>query len=124
MLNFLTTVFGVKVAHAGNYVGGATPGKVEAVAFVNTFMDIILFPTIALLSTVALLVFFYGLFEYVINSENEAARDIGRKHIMWGLIGLFIMLSAYAIMAIALNSLGLLGIFDAAQDVNQGIIYP
>ena len=79
----------------------------EAASFVETFNQVILFPTIALLTGVALLVFIWGCFEYFINAANPAGREKGVKHITWGIIGLVIMVSAYSILALFARSVGL-----------------
>lgn len=79
----------------------------EAMAFVDKLNDIILFPLIALLSGIALLFFVYGAAEYILNAESEQAREQGKKHITYGLIGLVVMLSAYAILTIATGTFGL-----------------
>ena len=67
----------------------------------------ILFPLIALLSAVALLVFLYGCFKFVTNADDDSARAAGKQHILWGIIGLFIMVSAYAILNIFAGTFGI-----------------
>lgn len=79
----------------------------EAASFVEKFNDIILFPTIALLSGVAFLVFLWGVAQYFINANNDQARQQGAQHMTWGIIGLVIMVSAYAIISLAVNTFGL-----------------
>ena len=81
----------------------------QTVAFVATFMEVFLAPLVLLMVAVALLVFIYGGFTYVINAENEQARDDGRRNMLYGVIGLFIMLSAYAIIWIFAATFGLEG---------------
>ena len=61
-------------------------------------------PLLLLLFAVGLLVFVYGVVEYMyeINvrggTKGESA-DQGRMHMLWGVIGMFIMVAAYAIVA-------------------------
>jgi len=83
--------------------------------FVNTFNDVILFPTIGLLSAIALLVFIFGAFQYVVNANDPAARSQGIKHITWGIVGLVVMLSAYTIMLLFANTFGLGDELDDAR---------
>ncbi|MCA9366228.1 hypothetical protein KC722_01475 [Candidatus Kaiserbacteria bacterium] len=78
-----------------------------AQGFVAKFNDIILFPLITLLMTVALVVFLWGCFEYVMGAANESKRELGRNHILWGIIGMLVMLSAQAILSIAAGTFGL-----------------
>jgi len=88
-----------------------------AYEFVQTFNDVILFPTIGLLSAVALLVFLFGAFQYVVNAADPAARQQGVKHITWSIVGLVVMLSAYTILLLFANTFGL---GDELGDANEG----
>jgi hypothetical protein len=96
----------------------AAPGTLEAYAFVGKFNDIILFPLIILLTGIAFLVFLYGCLIYITHSENSSAREQGRSHIIYSLIGMFIMLVAYAILQIAANTFGLGDMLDCANNPN------
>ena len=88
----------------------------EAGNFVAKLNEIILFPLIALLSGIAFLVFLYGCAVYILNSDNETARSDGKKHITYGIIGLVIMVSAYGLLTIAVNTFGLGKQLDCAND--------
>lgn len=88
----------------------------QAAAFVDTFNTVILFPTIALLSAVAFLVFLWGVAQYFLNATNDQARQQGIKHITWGIIGLVVMISAWAILRIAVATFGLDQQLDCADD--------
>ena len=88
----------------------------EAASFVAKFNEIILFPLIALLSAVAFLVFLWGCAQYFINATNEPARQQGVKHITFGIIGLVVMLSAFAILGIATSTFGLDKQLECAND--------
>lgn len=57
-------------------------------------------PFINLLFVVALLVFFWGMFQMIRGADNEEERTKGKRVILWGGIGLLIMFGAYGIMAI------------------------
>ena len=83
--------------------------------FVQRFNEVILFPTIALLSAVALLVFMYGCFLYIVRAADPAARTQGVQHITWGIVGMVVMLSAYTIMSIFAGTLGLRDELDTAN---------
>ncbi len=58
----------------------------------------ILNPTIGLLFGLAILIFVWGIAQYIRASDESGERAKGAQHMMWGLIGIFIMLSAYAIL--------------------------
>ncbi len=88
----------------------------EAATFVGKLNDAVLFPLIFLLGGVALMVFVYGGVVYVMNAASDQAREQGRKSLMYGLIGLVVMSSAYVILSIAAGSIGLNDEVDCAID--------
>lgn len=94
----------------------AQTAEAQAASFVETFNDVILFPTISLLAAVALLVFIIGCFEYFMNATNDQARQKGVTHITYGIIGLVVMLSAYTILSIAASTFGLDDELNCATD--------
>jgi lysylphosphatidylglycerol synthetase-like protein (DUF2156 family) len=67
---------------------------------------VIINPIIILLFAVAVLVFLYGVFEYVKDSGSEEARTTGQRHILSGVFGIFIMISVFGIMQLILNTVG------------------
>ncbi len=89
----------------------AAVGNIKAASAAQCLVDklngAILFPLIALMSAFAFLVFLYGCFEYVKNADSDSARETGQTHILYGIIGLLVMLSAFAILTIAAGTFGL-----------------
>lgn len=75
-----------------------------ATSFVQKLNNVIVYPLIALLLGVAVLVFLWGLFEMVANAGNEEARSTGKRHMLYGIIGIFVMVSALGILKIALTT--------------------
>ncbi len=69
--------------------------------------EVIINPLIYLLFAVALIVFLWGVVEFVINSESAEGRTKGRDHILWGLVGMFIMVSAFGIITIIVRTFGI-----------------
>ena len=90
----------------------------EAARFVEKVNDIILFPLITLLTAVAFLVFLYGCARYIMGAGNEEARKKGVRHITFGIIGLIVMVSAWAILQIATATFGLDDELNCADDPN------
>lgn len=82
----------------------------EAADVAQSFMDrineVILFPLITLLLAIALVVFLFGAFQYVLGANNPTARAEGSKHILWGIIGMVVMVSAWTILYIAAGTFG------------------
>jgi hypothetical protein len=92
----------------------------EAASFVGRLNDALLIPVIGLLSGIAFLWFVYGCAIYIINAGNDQAREEGKKHITYGLIGLVVMISAYAILTIATGTFGLNKQLDCATNYVAG----
>lgn len=75
-------------------------------SFLAKINDAVLFPLITLLMGVALVVFLFGAFEYVQGADNPEARQKGQRHLLFGIIGLFVMVAAFTILSIAANTFG------------------
>jgi hypothetical protein len=73
------------------------------IGIMNKILDLIIRPLINLMLVAATLVFIWGVVEYIAKSDNEEARSTGRRHMMWGIIGLAIMVSAAAFVPIMEN---------------------
>jgi Type IV secretion system pilin len=69
-------------------------------------VQIIINPIIQVAFAVATIVFVYGVFEFIRGADNPEVRKQGQQHILWGLIGLAIMVSVFTIIDILLNTLG------------------
>ncbi|MEN9649633.1 MAG: hypothetical protein RL094_600 [Candidatus Parcubacteria bacterium] len=57
--------------------------------------------------SVALVVFMYGVFQYVKDSDSPDARETGRRSMIWGVFGMFIMISVFAIMKLIMGTFGI-----------------
>lgn len=66
--------------------------------YIERFKDQIIQPIITLLVAVAVGYFLYGLMEFIRNQDNEDAQESGKKHMLWGVIGIAIMFSVYGIL--------------------------
>ena len=79
----------------------------EVVTFVRNVVDQIINPIIGILFAAALVYFIYGLLVFILNAGDPSRRDEGKKHLFWGLIGMTVMVSAFAIMEVALATFGI-----------------
>jgi hypothetical protein len=61
-------------------------------------------PVVMLAFAIGLLVFAFGVFELVWKSTDEEARTRGRTHMLYGTIGMLIMVSAWGIIRIVSNT--------------------
>lgn len=73
----------------------------------NRLIEQIVQPVVNLLFVVALLVFFWGIFQMIKGADNEDARADGKRVMLWGTIGLIIMFGAYGIIAVIKGTFGI-----------------
>ena len=81
--------------------------QVDATAFgnvVNPIITNIVDPVIELMAAVGILVFVFGVVEMIINANDPDARGKGQRHMIYGFIGMVIMLSAWGIIYIISNT--------------------
>ena len=68
--------------------------------------DAIVNPLILLLIAAASVYFLWGLSMFIANAEESAERAEGKKKIIWGLVGIFIMVSVFGLIRIVLDTFG------------------
>lgn len=71
----------------------------------NRIGTVIVNPLIYLLFAAAFVVFVWGLVQFVANLNNEEARATGGKHMLWGIIGMAIMVGVTGIVNIIQNTI-------------------
>jgi hypothetical protein len=59
-----------------------------------------------LLLIFATLVFVWGVAQLILKGEDATARAEAQQHILWGVIGLFIMIAVYGIIRFVANTIG------------------
>lgn len=74
---------------------------------IGNIAEFIINPVIALLFAVALAVFFWGVFEFIRDAASDTGREKGKQHLLWGVIGMFIMAAVKGIIAILENTFGI-----------------
>jgi uncharacterized membrane protein YidH (DUF202 family) len=93
--------FSTKIAYAaGQSLNG----------FIGNVDSVIINPLISFLFALAILFFLYGVLKFVLNQENEEKKTEGKSHMLWGIIGIVIMLGVWTILNIVLNTFGITGI--------------
>lgn len=73
---------------------------------IATIQREILNPLIVLLFAVAVGYFLYGLLKFMQNQDNETAQSEGKQHMVWGVIGIFLMIAVYGILNLVANTVG------------------
>jgi len=81
-------------------------------AFISNVNRLILNPLIVLLFAIAFVYFLYGVLVFIFNQSSEEKKTTGKSHMLWGIIGLTIMMGVWAILNIVVNTFGLQGQVD------------
>ena len=89
-------VFSVTVAHAA--------GVDTFIANVNRE---IINPLILFLFALAVVYFLYGMVEFIANGANEEKKTTGKSHMLWGIVGMTIMMGVWAILGIILSTMNI-----------------
>ncbi len=89
-----------------NLLYAATTAEDVAGPILDRIKVVILYPLISLLLGAALLLFLWGVFRYIAGAEGDEARETGKRHMLYGIIGLVVMVSALAILELATATFG------------------
>ncbi len=95
MVNIFDYIF-IPLAHAD-----------ELSSFMGRVNEQVVNPLIILLFAVAFVVFTVGLFRFFGARDNAADLDQAKQSMLWGIVGMAIMVSVFGIMSFITNSLGL-----------------
>lgn len=92
-------LFSTKIAYAA-----PSTNLNEFIANVDSY---IINPLIGFLFALAVVYFLYGAFEFLANQESDEKKTTGKQHMLWGIVGITIMMGVFAIMNMILNTLGI-----------------
>lgn len=84
------------IAYGQSFVEGA----------IGKFVEIIINPIIYILATASLLVFIYGIIEFLSQGNNPERASTGKRHMFWGIVGLFIFIASVGILRLIANTVG------------------
>ncbi len=79
-------------------------------AFIGHVDDKIINPLIYFLFALAVLYFLWGVLEFIWNQTSEEKKTSGKSHMLWGVIGIAIMLGVWSILNLILSTLNISGI--------------
>jgi len=65
---------------------------------IQNVKDEILTPLVVLLFALATGYFLYGLMKFIQNQDNEIEQDEGKRHMVWGIVGIALMVGVYGIL--------------------------
>lgn len=67
-------------------------------------VDIIINPLILLIFATGMVVFMWGLVQFMWGLEESGARETGKRHMLWGVVGMFIMVGVGGILELTLDT--------------------
>ena len=102
-------LFSTKIAYAASTTLNGFIANVD-----NTIIN----PLILLLFALAIVYFLYGVLEFLMNQDNEEKKTAGKSHMLWGVIGIVIMLGVWSILNMILGTLNITGINPQQGTVN------
>lgn len=96
------------------FAQSAVTNVATLMAKINKFL---INPLILLIFALAFAYFIWGVIQFIAGSTNEEKRTTGKSHIMWGLVGMLIMVGVFFIMKIIIDTLGVKGIVPQGGEV-------
>jgi len=76
-------------------------------SFLGNVNSVIVNPLIRLLFALGIAYFLYGVFVFLTNADNETERTAGKSHMLYGVVGLTIMMGVWGILNLVLNTLNI-----------------
>lgn len=73
---------------------------------IGVFASELIQPIEVVLFAAATVVFFFGVVEFLASPENEEKKTAGKRHMLWGLIGLAVMFGVNGIVRLLQNFVG------------------
>lgn len=90
----------------------------NGIALVDRFVKVIIDPAILVIFAAGFFLFVWGLVQFLLALEKGGENEEGKKHMLWGLAGMFIMASVYGIIALLDNTFDL-GAFQGTPDMSR-----
>jgi len=92
----------------GSIAYAATPDRLDTLLF--KINKVIINPVIEFSFIIALGVFLFGLMEFIRGADNTDQRQKGRDHMLWGIVGLLIMLTVFGLITLLMSTFGIQGV--------------
>ena len=73
---------------------------------INKLVSVIINPAIYVVFSLGLLIFVFGVVEFLNELQKGGDTNKGKNHMLWGVIGMFIMVSVFGIIHLISNTFG------------------
>jgi hypothetical protein len=87
-------------------------------ALLERFVDVIIDPAILVIFTAGFFMFVWGLVQFIMDLDKGAHKKEGVNHMVWGLVGMFVMASVYGILSLLDNTFEL-NAFSGQPDMSR-----
>ncbi len=90
-------------------------------AVVQKISNVIINPILAVIFAAGLLVFIWGIVEFIsgLNADDHEKRESGKRHMVFGVLGMFIMSSAWAILKVIAGTVCNSALTNCAAIINH-----
>lgn len=75
-------------------------------SFLRTIKEVVINPMIVFIFSLGTILFLFGIIRFFLNPTDETIRKESKNHMVWGLIGMFIMVSVFGIMNLIVKTIG------------------
>ncbi|MBI2048489.1 MAG: hypothetical protein HYT30_01010 [Parcubacteria group bacterium] len=79
----------------------------DSTGILGRIVQYIVDPTILLIFSIGFLYFIWGLVVFIANPEDTTKRQTGVQHMLWGIIGMFIMIASSGIINLIIGTFNL-----------------
>lgn len=86
----------------------ATPDRLDTLLY--KLNAVVINPLIEFSFVIALGVFLFGVMEFIRAADNSQQRQKGKDHMLWGIVGLLIMLTVFGVISLLLSTFGIQGV--------------
>lgn len=92
-------------------------------SFIANVNRMIVNPLILLLFALAVAYFLYGALQFFMSGQSDEKKTAGKQHMIWGIIGMTIMMGVFFLMNLILNTIGVEGIKPETNEVELNLDY-
>jgi hypothetical protein len=78
-----------------------------AATIIERFVTLIVDPIILVIFAAGFFMFMYGFVKFLWGSAGGEIDDNGKRHMLWGVIGMFVMVCTWGILNIMLSTFGI-----------------
>jgi len=92
-------------------------GLDAGVDLLDRIVDYVIDPAVKVVFTLGLFFFLWGFVEFLWKLKDGQVSEDGKNHMVYGLVGMLIMVSVYGIISLVMNTFGIDP--DTATDVSR-----